>query len=646
MAVDKDTLRRISARYWDRAEHPLLWRIEKNRENWRAYRGEQDFRHKANFQNQETTPDLPIACEQLVGTFERALSDNDDWVEASHPGLGKAFMKPEIARGLLLFYLERLYQPGNQPDTQYGFSTFIGDAVKRGICETEIIVKVVPMYKKVRRYRMKMSEPTEDGDYPAHELLSKKTMVAEDVERMRIALDLVPYRDFFRDPSEANNYVIHRCRRQLSELFGNPEYNQEAVRDLFNRATAAEAEMKKKLDTGEEHQAVDPYEIEVREYWGNVVDDQTGEVLERNVFWCIAGDQVIKDVTPNPFWDGTSPFIHAPILRVPGSHTHKALLDHAVPIWRANNELLNLVLDASERAAWGLGQVRTDIMENPEEIADGIPQGYSAVLRPNTPTGQKFYERVDDGTAPQLPLEMMNRLSQDMNTALAIPDTKLGQLPPRQVKATEIVQAMQASGSLYESFAARLETTILEPMFEKVWKAIVQFADHFIEDELIQVLGPQLALQISQMEVEERWMIVQSMKFKVRGLRGVAQKEKVFNKLMSFMNFLQSNPAILEHFQSIYDLSKLYDDVLEHGGVDPAKYLIDQDVEQAVQQQLEMEGGGGEEVQQLNPELLGMTGGPSLPNMENNPEAVRGMEAAFAQAPANQAAGAEAMSLM
>lgn len=631
---------RISKTYDTRSEEILKSRYERNDENWLAYRGEQDFSHKADFQSQETLPDLPIAVEQLVGTFERALTDSDDWVEASNTGMGQAFMPPETARALLLFYMSRLYQPGDQPETQYGISTFLGDSVKRAIMETEIICKIFPMRKKIRRYRMEMVDPTEDGDYPAQDLVSKATMVAEDVDEMRIAVDLIPYRDFFKDPSPANNWVIHRTRKQLSELKGNPEYDQEAVARLFARATAHEAENDRASTHGENVQEVDLYDIEVREYWGNLIDDGTGEVLARNAFWTIAADELIREPTPNPFYDGTRPFVYAPILRVPGSHTHKALLDHAVPVWRSNNELHNLVQDQSMRAAWGLGQVRADIMEAPEEIADGIPPGYSAVLRPNTPTGQQFYERVDNGQAPQLPLEMMNRLSQDVNTALAIPDTKLGQLPPRAVKATEVVQAMQSSGSLYESFAARIETTVLESIFEKVWKCIIQFGRGFLEEELVQVLGPRLALEMTTMPVEDRWMLVNKMKFKVRGLRGVAQKERTFNKLVTFGNFLQSNPAILEHFQSLYDMGKFYDDILAHAGINPSKYAIDQDVQAAVDERLAQD-----DAQQLNPDLLAAGSGAQLPGVEDTATALAGGEAAFAQAPQNQAAGGDALAL-
>jgi len=630
-----DDLTRISNGYFTQAKHARWPRVAQNRTNWMAYRGEQDFSHKTDFQSQETTPDLPIAVEQLVGTFERALTDSDEWLDASNPGMGKNLIPPETLKALLLFYLERLYQNGDYPDTQLGISTFVSDSVKRAIMEGEVICKVVPMYKKVRQYIMKTADPTQDGTYPFYELAQKRTMEPVDVEQMRIMLDLVPYVDFLQDPTPLNRYVIHRTRKNLAELVGNPEYDQEAVKRLFSTASAQETEQDRALDHNENVIEVDPYDIELYEFWGDVIDDKTGEVLHRNVFWTIANmREVVRQPTPNPFWDGTRPFIHAPLLRVPGSVTHKALLDHAVPVWRANNELVSLTLDQSMRAAWGIGQVRADIMEAPEEVADGVPQGYTAVLKPNTPTGQQFYERVDNGQAPQLPLEMMNRMSQGVNTALAIPDTKLGQLAPREVKATEVVQAMQASGSLYESFSARYETTILEPIFEKCWKSIIQYGTDFMEDEMAVVLGPRLALQLSGMSVDERWMMLHGARFKVRGLRGVAQKERQFNKLMSFANFLQTNPAILEHFQSLYDMSKLYDDILAASGVDPARYLLDPDVQEAADQAM-----AGEAAQQLNPELIAAGSGASQPGLMTPAQEQAGMEASFAQAPGNQAAG-------
>lgn len=625
---EKARLIRISRRCTDRGDMVKWPRKRKNAANWDAYMMEQDFTHKADYQSRETTPGFAIAVEQIVGTFERALTDSDDWISADAVGFGKTVLSPAVVEALLLHYLQRIWTPGSRPETTYGIQAFVGDGVKRGILEGLVIGKIYPVYVKSKRTRFRRTPKTklETGAYKAYELLGTEQAPITTYE-MKIGLDLVEWDDYFRDPSPALNWEVHRTRRQLHELRATPDYDQAAVDTLYGRVAEKLEEYRKRNRTGEGHVEPDPYEIEVYEAWGDVIDETTGEVLHENCFWTWAEDQILRAPTPNPFWDGTRPFIVAPLIRVPGSTMHKALADHAVPMWRVSNELVNLIVDQSFRGVWGVGQVRPDLMESPEEIADGIPQGYTAVLKPNVPQGQKFYERVDNGEAPQISLEGLNRVEGYINEGLATPDTKLGQLPPRQVKATEIVQAMQASGSLFESMAARFEDTFLEPLFEKAWKIIVQFADDFIDEELVQILGPRLALTLSSMSDRDRWDMVATAKFKVRGLRGVAARERTFNKQMAIANLLFTAPQAADVFGRTRSIDKFFDSLLTNAGADSDRYALEEaevDAAQAEQEAGTVAGG------QLNPALAGANGASPPGAGAATAEAQRGAEAEFA----------------
>jgi hypothetical protein len=629
MADTDGKLLAISRRYQTRAETAQRPRRQKNDENWQAYRGEQDFSHKAEFQSRETTPSFPIAVDHIVGTFERALTDSDDWLLSENVGPFKGFLEPEVITGLTKYYGERLYQPGNHAETGYGIQTLVGDSVKRGIMEPRVVLKVYPVLVRRRFVRLKKVEPDiEQGALPAYELVGKELEHVEE-DSLRIAVDVVPWDDYLRDPSPACRYEIHRTRRQLHELLANPEYDQAVVKTLIGQANDSMRKTRD-LSDGERATSPDPYEVDVYEAWGDVIDEQSGEVLHSNVFWAWCNDQVLREPTPNPFWDGTSPFITSHLIRTPGSNESKALADHAVPMWRATNELVNLLLDGAYRAAWGVGQVRPDLMESPEEIADGMPQGYVAVLKPNVPQGQKFYERVDNGEAPQLSLEQLNRLEGYINEALATPDTKLGQLPDRATKATEIVQAMQSSGSLYESFAARYEDTVLEPLFEKMWKLILQYTDSFVEDELVAILGLTNTIRLEQMTPAERFAMCHKVRFRVRGLRGLAARERTFNKSMILVNLLNSNQQFADHFGQFYSYEKLWETLIRGSGNDPK--MLELDDEEETEPDTSGDAGG-----QLNPALAGGTGA-SQPNIEGDLAGQRGEQSAFA--PNNPATGA------
>lgn len=625
MAHSNDDLLRITRGMQTAGEQLIDARARKNLDNWAAYRGEQDWAHKADFQSQETTPTFPLAVEQIVGTFERALTDSDDWVSVDRVGLGSTFLPEETVRNLLMFYLERLFVPGDGPDTAYGIQQYVGDSIKRGILEPLIIAKVYPVYKKRIRYRLLPVELEEESEQPAYALTQRKELRAVEELVVRIAIENVAYEDYFVDPSPLNRWRYHRTRRSLSELRANPEYDQGAIDALVAMASTQKMDDEHRGRTGDPQTPPSKGEYEVLECWGDLIDETSGETLEHNGWWAIAGDQVIRPFSPNPNADGEHPFVTSAIIRVPGAKVGKALADHAVPMWRLHNELINLAADQALRAAWGVGQIRTDIMEHPEEVEGGVPAGYSAVLRPNTPVGAKFYERVDDGATPNISLEMLNRIGQEVQTALAVPDSRLGQLPQRQVKATELVQALQSSGSLYESFAARYEDTHLEPIFNKAWRNIIQYVDDFVEEEIVAAIGPRNTLILNDIDPQDRWMMLSKVNFKVRGLRGIASRERRFNKLVTVLNMVQQNPALLEWFGRTKDMDKMFGEILKSTGLDPGLFDLEEElVPQADQQAADAL------VQQLNPALIAQVSGASAPGAGASVPQQRGEESGFA----------------
>lgn len=627
--MESDKLLTVSRRYLTHADNSFRReRIRKNEANWMAYRGEQDFTYKNDYQSRETTPGFPIAIEHIVGTFERALTDSDDWLSADLPGIGEPFLDPDLLPPLLQFYLQRLYTPGNHPETAYGIAPLVSDMVKRGLLEPMVIVKVHPVVVRRRIVKSKQAKATEPGAQSAFDLTSDPTSQVVDEEFIRLAIDLIAYEDYYRDPSPSCRYEIQRTRRALHELLANPEYDKDAVRRLIGKAQDDLRTKRASATDNERRTEAELWEVDVFECWGDIIDPGTGELLHENVFWTWAGDEILRAPTPNPCWDGTRPFVSGALIRVPGSVEGKALADHAVPMWKATNELVNLLLDQAMRAAWGVGQLRPDIMESPEEVAAGVPQGYVGVLKPNAPLNAKFYERVDEGEAPQISLEQLNRLEGFLQEALATPDTKLGTLPNRATKATEIVQAMQSSGSLFESFAARFEDTILEPIFEKCWRLLLQWVTDLAEDELVQILGATNVLRLEEMTTAQRFRMLSKAHFRVRGLRGVASKERTFNKLMTIVNLLGTNPQFADHFGQTRDFNKLWDQLVRATGIDPLTLQLEAGPEEeAVPPD---EGAVPPEVAagQLNP-ALAAGNGASQPNIPDA-TAAQGAESLFA----------------
>jgi hypothetical protein len=616
LASEGEILRAID-RYRENAWRARWSRADLNKQAWDFYHGRQDFSHKMKHQSKEFLPDFPMAVEQIAGTIEQGLVDFSDWFDVEAMS-DQPIIDPGTIRKLLTYFLERLYEPGNQAESAYTISRCVGDAVKMGLLEAVLTVKVYAVDLETPRFVLERgSVPMAAGNHPVTGELVIYEQPTEHVRRVvipqtRLAIDIVPWEDFFPDPSNQGLYTIHEVSRSLADLRQNPDYNPEVLDRIaagrqWTSSGGTMPDYEKRRRSGQAQTEEGALPGRVRETWGRVVDLRDGKELLPEGLVTTAANEFLREPGPNPFWHGKRPFVCAPLVRVPLSSVHKSLSDHAVPMARAQNEMMNLMIDGGLASVWGVRQIRTDLLENPEEVSEGIPQGYTGVLKPGTPVNEKFLERVDDGSEPQFGVDMLNRLGAAFQSALVLPDLARGVLPPRQVKATEIVQAQQASQGLYSVIAGRLEDCFIGPVLELSWQTLWQYLDDFTESELLQLLGASRALALQTLTQEQRFvMLAQAAKFHVRGLRSLNQRQQDFAKITTLLQSIGVNPALLMAFDSKFSVPKLLEVMVKAVGIDPStieKTPEEIEAQQAQQAAAAASGGG----------MPGMPGAPPGP---------------------------------
>src|ERR1051326_3292598 len=128
-----DKCTRISGHWWNRSWQARWNRRAQNLANWNAYHSRQDWSHKLPWQTQQTVADFGISIEQSTGTLERGLTDTEDWLTVDPVGIGDPAMDPDTIAHLLKYYLDRLWIPGDAPETSYNIANLVSDGVKRGL---------------------------------------------------------------------------------------------------------------------------------------------------------------------------------------------------------------------------------------------------------------------------------------------------------------------------------------------------------------------------------------------------------------------------------------------------------------------------------------------------------------------------------
>jgi len=242
----------------------------------------------------------------------------------------------------------------------------------------------------------------------------------------------------------------------------------------------------------------------------------------------------------------------------------------------ALNETFNLALDNGLMAAHGIKQLRPEWLADETKIADGIAPGETLEVNNLCPPGMKALEPVVTSQLNPEVMQIYNTTNQEFNAAAITNDLRMGAMPARAVKATEVVEASQSITSMFTGITKILEQNYIVEILKKMVPTIMQNANDWDEDESIAMFGKDRALEIAAMTPEERFKdVAQGMKFKVFGVSMILNKMKDYKKLMSLLQTIGGVQPLTEEFIKKYDFGKLLTEIMKSLDLDPAKLAVE-----------------------------------------------------------------------
>lgn len=539
----------VSALYRE-ASNSKHYRLRRNAVNRDALLGIQDWSDKIPGQSMEFIPKTSTAIEQFASWFKRALTQmGPDWFEVLVPPFSRSYSGRAI-RDLILLHLDDILTNDQRRED---FSTIISDAARVGATESLIILKV---------HGNVLSSGNADGG-----------------PLWRLRIDLIPFESYFADPTGANLYEIHEFETDLWAV------QQRAQEGLYDQAVVAKLTESMRLNHQEgdrrargrnQSESTPPSirkRITIREFWGTMLDSN-GKVIMHNAVCAIAnGTHVIRPLSPNPYLHNSSPFVVAPIIRVPFSTHHRALFDDASSLNFALNELHNLMIDGALASVWGVRQLRTAYLENPDDFSDGIPQGETISVTANLPPGEKVLETVTTGEVPQEAMAIAEMLAREFTAAALTNELRQGSLPDRSTKATELVQVDQNLTAVLDGIAGDLEKNLMQPLLRKVALLIAQFADKSDPMAMATVMGAQNALEYLTTPAPMRVQLTMAPGIKVRGLSAVLERTRNFQKLMALLQVVTTSPIFAAQFFTKYSPAAFLAYIMKTLQLDPSDFL-------------------------------------------------------------------------
>lgn len=560
--------------YKRESERARETRMRKNRANREAFMSLQDWSHKKEGQSREFLPKVAVAAERFSAFVKRSLIQFGDWFTVDMRG--GSILDGDDVRSILKYYLSHLPEEGDSKEVDV--SVRIGDAVKAGSLDSLIVLKVYGRPVEKKRFA-----------------LSGQRVRRKKVKQWRLFIDLVRAEDYHRDPTGNGLYEIQVMERDLYQIKkqttdnGGP-YDPEVVEMLEADMDRLDPQERDEQERGhdETHDNKHRKRVELLECWGTLLDEQ-GEVLHENAVTTIANDRfVIREPESNPFWHGESPFIAEPIIRVPDSVWHRALYDDATSLNFSINELFNLMLDGGLASVHGIKQIRLDALEDPSQASSGIMQGDTLAVTSELPFGEQAVETVATGEVPNDAMNMFQVVEREFNTSALTNEIQMGFLPPKAVKATEVVEAEQNSAVTMDAIAADLENAVLVQVLRKSWLTILQSASELDAEEIVRAIGPRKALILARMSPAERFVSMgQNSSIKVHGLSATVARSRDFQKLMALMQSIVGNPVLLQAGVRRISADKIITQMLKMLGVNPEHIEKDEIEAQRLQKDMQ-----------------------------------------------------------
>lgn len=579
--------------YKEEAEQAKRDRMDRNEENFSCFNLEQDFSEKKSGQSKEFLPKQATAIEQLTSFMSQGLMDNGDWFEVRDED-GVKRQPGEITADVMQKIMGRQLDKNSMGD-------FVSDSLKAGFLGSLIITKVGGKNIDV----LKDVNVVEEEDLETGRSHKKIVRTLESV--WQLDLQIVRQEDYYPDPTGRGLYEIERIEMDYHELLDlarkNPDiYDLKLVESLSNFGSEEDQKTKKARETGQNRtfQSI-RRTIVLYECWGDIVDPETGEVIHRKSQSIITEDgRLVMPPRRITSWDQESPYVVAPIIRVPKSVWHRALADAVTRLNLAQNEMFNLMVDSSMMAVHGIKQIRESWLEDPSQVEEGIAPGSTLRVNDMAPPNGKVLERIDSSDPSSDATNMYNTIDREHNQSALSNDIRMGGLPERSVKATEIVASTQAINTILTGIVSVIEGNWMVRVLSKSAYRVAQNLDDYHLPEVENLLGERVALQIGgkdRSEIFREFAIGRT--FNVFGLSKTLNKINDFRKYTTLLQTIGASPRLSDEFARRFSFTKMLGEIIDSLDIDPSKIEADEEetqraqVMEQIRLQAEVAQGGG-----------------------------------------------------
>jgi hypothetical protein len=554
---------------------------------WEIYNNDYDFSDKKDWQSQIRTTKFQSAVERIVATLVRMLEDSNSWFDIS---------ATNESSELYFNLVENLIR--NFLDTKdLRFRKFAKDVVKALALNQHAFVSILPVndgFKTVEA--VAPSEESlfstgiedEEDDIPGLSGLIGRPQAPEASDDEDVDTSVLPGKNTFRidvdvlntsycmkDSRSRDLYIITEAYYTVGELKMEAEargWDMAQVRSAILRGDPGQS--RTGVD-GISHAMEDEHrgnlspdktfgkEAKVTYFYGTLLDERTGDVVERDTFFITVNDvEIVYGPVPlaEVFWGGMIPVIESPFIDVPHAPYGRSPLVDNVSQFIAWNEFYNLMYDYYKQVILGVKEIDTSLIEDWEyDFRDGIWPGQVILTDKSMSPGAQAIQSVGFVDPPAQFHNFVQMFEKELQDSVLLSDTVSGASRSRgRITAMEFQRRAADAGSILESMFETLEERVFVQVIYQVFYRILQFLPQKDWEDFITTQSKALAPtdpekkkqwdaiyeDLKTWTPKKRWgQLAGKFKFKVRIFSALGDKAADIEAVQLLIQAAANNPA-------------------------------------------------------------------------------------------------------
>lgn len=511
------------------------------------YRNKQDFDDKAPWQSRITYAKAHSAVKNFVANIMRLLLQSEQWVSVD---AGSSF-NPNVDVGKIAPMVETVVL---KLANNAHFRSQFRDALEFGAACGLGVLKFGWAYQNVFDISVEMKAPSKavGGDDTGPFLIQKQRK-----EGQLYVQSIDPFHIWFGPRTRDNNrydFIIEETLVDVDELKSQKGLDNTSELEHVDRIadqmyfadqvyTRDFARYDKRLIPAEHYRK----QALLWEYWGDLIDVHTQEVIASNKHILIANRTTILKFEDNPYWDGLPPYIVFSPLVVAGRFPGQGLLEMNMSIKDGIDRLAQMQEDHLKFSVVPMMEVEASALENPEgDMQTGVQPGKVFYKRagagPQAVAGVQFPQLGNSSFNFQLAME------KEYQRGTFITDQAQGLLDVKgETTATEIQQTQLQSSLILADIAQTIEDNCLVHVAEKIWSRAFQFIDATSKPSWTQLLGEQVGGYLDNIPIEQRIPLIWGRySFEAHGLSKTIERQQNLSKYKDLlMTMAQFGPQAL-----------------------------------------------------------------------------------------------------